>query len=89
MLQFALKAALVSQMDTTNPASHVRDGFISCINGNTSNRSCAVSFPGHPVHWEKINGTVFTIPVPVILHIFLMFEKSTHILHNFGVQKRL
>ena len=79
MLQFALKAALIAQMETTNPATHVMGIFYAVtaiqLKSLAPKVSPVVLFTG-----TISKGSVFTIPIPVILHIFLMFEKSTHIL---------
>ena len=81
MLQFALKAALVAQMETTNPATHVMGIFHALMAIQLTSLAPQVS-PVVLFTGTISKGSVFTIPVPVILHIFLMFEKSTHILHK-------
>ena len=72
-------------METTNPASHVMDTLVAQM-AKPIKGFVKLIFP-----IVKFTGTiskdfVFIIPVPVTLHIYLMFENSTMFARVFGVQ---
>lgn len=57
LLQFAIKTALVAQMESTNPTTHVMGSSVASITIRlTYLISCTANFPDRSAYWDNIKG---------------------------------
>ena len=73
-------------METTNPASHVMGTLVAPMTLPITGL-VKIIIPVVPFTGTISKGRVFTIPVPVTLHIYLMFENSSYVSHVFWCAK--
>ena len=64
-------------METTNPASHVVDSLVASVTLPITCLACQV-FQTAPSFGTSSKEGATTIPLPVILHIYLMLENCLY-----------